>query len=219
MTLRPALVLLGLCTFAACTAARYDNNTGPGVTLPAHFAEGRNEPAADAGADAAPKLVEPEPKGSLPDPEALHEARQWEYDILYDHGKVSVQKVRLLHSSTPVPSQRHMGRYAIELWIGKELVDRIRFDFPLLGAEEPEKKRKPLHAPPTFAAGAVVTRKVLVPASARATRALLVDRATGEQQILPWPPDAPLGPPRTKMPPKKAVPDAGAPDSGPTPDE
>jgi hypothetical protein len=208
--------LLALGCAVACTAARYNNTEGPGVTLPAHFAEGSEQAGkdVDGGADAAPAAAPHRPTGSLPDPKALHEARQWEYDVVYDRGKVRVKGVRLLTYSTAVPSQRHMGRYAIELWIGRELVDRIRFDFPLLGAEEvPGGKRKPLHAPPSFAEGAVVSRKVLVPASRRATRAVLVDRATGEQQVLPWPPEAPLGPPRAQMPPKKPSLDAGAADS------
>jgi hypothetical protein len=84
-----------------------------------------------------------------------------------------------------------MGRYAIELWVGRELIDRVRFDFPMLAAEElpSSARRRPLYEAPTLAAGAHVTQRVLVPASPRATRALLVDRGTGETIALPWPPE------------------------------
>jgi hypothetical protein len=102
----------------------------------------------------------------------------------------------------PRVTPRRMGRYAIELWIGRELIDRVRFDFPLLAAEPvPSGPRKPLEQPPSLAAGADVTSEVLVPDNPRATRAVLVDRATGETQVLPWPPDAPIDPVSGESPP------------------
>jgi hypothetical protein len=94
----------------------------------------------------------------------------------------------------PVVTARPMGRFAIELWIGRELIDRVRFDFPLLGAEEPPGDRQSIHAEPRFEPGLEAERTILVPNSERATRAQLVDRATGKIQALPWPPDAPLDP-------------------------
>jgi hypothetical protein len=196
---------LGIATIAAavggaCAAPR--NATaeaqGPTLAFPAHFAEGEGDPEdtpSDAGV--APDATAPavEPKGTQPDPEPLRVARQWEYEIVYDAGKLRIGSVRAMLFPQPVVTARKMGRYAIELWIGKELVDRIRFDFPLLAAEEPRTSpRRPLKEPPSFAEGAHVSQRVLVPASPRATRAVLVDRATGAEQALPWPPDAPLGP-------------------------
>jgi hypothetical protein len=123
-------------------------------------------------------------------------ARQWEYELLYDCGEVSVTQVRPLLFEQPVATARRMGRYAVELWIGRELIDRVRFDFPGLAVEAPPPSgpRRPLDEPPTLAAGAVVARTILVPASPRATRAELVDRATGQRMRLPWPPDDPLDP-------------------------
>jgi hypothetical protein len=188
-------VSLGL--LVACTSPRsaVSEAQGPAVAFPAHFAEGDGEgqegsPPADAG---SPAVVAP-PPGSQPDPEPLRMARQWEYTIAYDSGKVRVAGVRALLFPQPVVTARKMGRYALELWIGSELVERVRFDFPLLAAEEPKAgPRRPLADPPTFAAGAHVTQRVLLPASPRATRAVLVDRANGATDPLPWPPDAPLG--------------------------
>jgi hypothetical protein len=86
-----------------------------------------------------------------------------------------------------------MGRFAIELWIGRELIERVRFDFPLLAAEDkPKAGAKHAGEMPNFAAATRVSQSVLVPASRRATRALLIDRATGKTEALPWPPDAPF---------------------------
>jgi hypothetical protein len=183
--------------------------------MPARIAEGSEQDAgaADAAADARQLIgaAERDPgPGSLPDPEALKEARHFEYEVSYEGGKVRVTSVHGVRFQRPVPAPRKMGRFAIELWLGRELIERVRFDFPLVAAEDPRKKKKhPLHEPPSFAAGVVATLKVLVPASARATRALLVDRATGETQALPWPPDAPLGPPVAALPA-----DSGATDDG-----
>lgn len=168
--------------------------------MPARIAEGSDQDAgvADATGDARQLIGaaarDPGP-GSLPDPEALKEARHFQYRVVYEHGRVRVESVRAVRFKHPVPAVRKMGRFAIELWLGRELIERVRFDFPLVAAEDPRKKKvHPLHEPPSFAAGVVASLDVLVPASTRATRALLVDRALGSREDLPWPPDAPLGP-------------------------
>jgi hypothetical protein len=80
-----------------------------------------------------------------------------------------------------------MGRFALELWIGQELIDRVRFDFPLLALEGPKTiARTPLHQPAAFRGKLAVS--VLVPASPRVRRALILDRATGKETELSWPP-------------------------------
>jgi hypothetical protein len=214
---------LGLAV--ACSAARFPRERGPEVAFPAHVLEAQprdggtaphssGDPSAAGEGGAARALVRP-PSGSQPDPDPLRLARQWQYTLLYDHGKVSVQSVKALRFPHPVVTARNMGRYAVELWIGHELVERVRFDFPLVAAEAPRRgRRQPLHEPPTLAAGAVATRQLLVPASARATRAVLVDRATGARQPLAWPPDHPLPPPGVpEVAPVRD--DAGASDAAP----
>jgi hypothetical protein len=115
--------------------------------------------------------------------------------VSYEAGRVRVVSVVERVFLKPVVTQRHLGRYAIELWIGHELVDRIRFDFPGLAAEPTVTSGpRPLKELPSLGKAAVVATRVLVPASPRATRAVLVDRSSGSEQLLPWPPDAPLPP-------------------------
>ncbi len=207
MTLRYLLLLP--CIVLGCSAARYDNSQGPSMTMPARLAEGRNPDAGPAQSEAgAPMASPPTPPNAQPDPVALKEPIQWEYIVEYDRGKLRVVSAKRLDFKKPIPTSRNMGRFAIELWIGRELIERVRFDFPLLGAEEPIGRRRPLKQAPTFAAGATVRRKLLVPDSRRATRAVLVDRATGRETALPWPPDAPLPPHRANSP--RADRDAGA---------
>jgi hypothetical protein len=76
-------------------------------------------------------------------------------------------------------------------------VERLRFDFPLLAAETPRSgPRKPLREVPSFEPGARVAVSLRMPASERATRARILDRATGESVEVAWPPlHAPGGTP------------------------
>ena len=196
------LVALLLAAGLGCSAAETQapGAPAPGLSFPARLPEKApeqaTEPAAPAG-DQADLVPGPTTRSAaeLPDPPALMLKRQWEYELLYDRGVVSVVRVRPLLFERPVATARRLGRYAVELWIGRELVDRVRFDFPGLAAEAPPGgPRHPLHEAPSLAEGAVVSRTIMVPASPRATRAELVDRATGQRTPLPWPPDAPLDP-------------------------
>jgi hypothetical protein len=215
-------VLAAVHIALACSStARSPEAQGPTLTFPVAIAEGegegRDDPPLDGGARAAAEAApEPTPPDSVPDPEPLKVARQWEYEVLYDKGKLSVARVRAMRFDKPVVTARQMGRFAIELWIGRELVDRVRFDFPLLAAEDPRPgPRRPMKDPPSLGAGARVSRTLLVPASPRATRAVLVDRATGETTPLPWPPDAPIPPIGAERPPGSPPTAAGGNDAGP----
>jgi hypothetical protein len=141
-------------------------------------------PDADAGAPPGP----PE-QGYLPDPPPLSERARWLYEIRYDRGTVQAGTPALECLDHPEPSARRMGRFAFELWIGAALIERIRFDFPLLAAEVPRSgTRRPLHEDPSFAPGARVSIRLQVPASSRATRAQILDRATGQATPVDWPP-------------------------------
>lgn len=192
---------LALC--AACSSARYTPETGaPSVTLPASFAEGNT--GKDGGAPVPPQNTTtevarstgdggaPSAGGTLPDPPPLVTRDQWELLLEYDRGAVKVARVRAVTTPRPTATPRHVGRFAIELWIGRELVDRVRFDFPMLAADTPDPKdRRPLHPEARFGPGARTSRTVMVPASDRATSARLVDRLSGQSTPLEWPPVPP----------------------------
>jgi hypothetical protein len=78
-----------------------------------------------------------------------------------------------------------IGRFAIELWRGVELVERVRFDFPLLGASDPSgSTRNGIN----MELGLETERDVWVPLLREATRAQIVDRKTGDIVNLSWPP-------------------------------
>jgi len=181
----------------ACSSAMQPRPTAPeqypGVVFPTTLAEGSSSNAAASPARAPASAAAPPPKrDSAPDPEPLSTRKQWQYRLHWKSGKLEVESVEPKTFDTAQITPRRFGRFAIELWIGQELLDRVRFDFPLLAGEDPTRNLP--GARPGVAAKADVRQTVLVPDSERARRAVLVDREQGTQIALPWPPDAPLTP-------------------------
>jgi hypothetical protein len=200
----PFMITVGLLTLAtACrTAAPPANAEYPSLVLPV-----RSEPPASSPrpAGAAQSLSAPalgpgstdssrvplvrSPHGDLPDPSPLTQRAQWSYPVNYDRGTIRVGEPELVCLPRPQATPRRIGRFAFELWLGPELVERLRFDFPLLATEEPpEGPRRQLREPPRFAPGARVSVTLRVPASERAATARILDRATGEATAVSWPP-------------------------------
>jgi hypothetical protein len=174
--------------------------------LPAHFAEGKGEPGAASAASASSTAPNtsgaPAPTGSAsampaapvltpstaPDPTALRMAEQVEYELELNEGKVHVVSVKAVKLPSPIVTARKLGRYAIELRIGPELIERVRFDFPGTAADEPEiPGKKKLYAPLTLGARAIERVKLLVPQSPRVRQAVLVDRGLNTATALEWP--------------------------------
>jgi hypothetical protein len=120
-----------------------------------------------------------------PDPPPLVEKTQWVFDLRWDRGDAWLLGVRKLELAAPQATPRAMGRFALELFEGRTLVERVRFDFPLLAVPDADGGAA---APP-------LTQKlrtrvgVVFPATARGTRLELWDRATGRRWSLPWPVD------------------------------
>jgi hypothetical protein len=126
-----------------------------------------------------------------PDPKPTS-ARDWiELEFTYANGEAKPGASHRVQTPKPRDSARVVGRYAVELWIGCELIDRVRFSFPLQAAESPSRagKRHELHEQPSFTARGKLKATVLVPFSDRATRAELVDRKAGSRVALAWPPN------------------------------
>ena len=115
-------------------------------------------------------------------------ADQWVMHFRYQNGQVAWVGSRLVHLPQPRTTPRVTGRWALELLSGPTLVERVRFDFPGLGADELAGQQAARdHSPPRFERRAVVDYQVMVPDSSRFSRARLVDRATGKIMVLPWP--------------------------------
>jgi hypothetical protein len=144
-----------------------------------------------------PARAEPPRAGYAPDPIGKPSTKQWVFEITHRKGKLTIDRVRSATASQPIPTPRMTGRFALELYIGKELLDRVRFNVPLMGDGPLERSRSPF-ARPTFED---VTARVQVQMAdnPRATYALLVDRATGEVVPFEWPPE-----PDGRLVPRKA---------------
>jgi len=224
----------------ACSAARpaLPNEGAPGVVVPMHLAEGHGDGApaelpltsASAAASGSAESSPPPPRpfsDDQPDPSPLRQAEQYELTFHYEMGKVTLANARAVRYKQPIVTARRMGRFAVELWIGHELIDRVRFDFPLLADEELPKPRQPLYQRPTRMGGPFDV-VVIVPAAARTREARLVDRATRREASLTWPPEAnglgsltPLPEPKSVAPAPNAsgsaVPVAAPPPAGAVP--
>jgi hypothetical protein len=200
-----ALTLLG----AGCAGP--PEQRGLSVVMPTHAGEGHGDGKGSAGKPApgssatpgapppAPSTSPPASKGtstgsaaahgSQPDPVPLSTAHQWDLTLHYAKGTVRLEDAKPVELAAAVSTPRRMGRFAVELWVGKELVDRVRFDFPLLGADAlPGADRAPIQGEPRFSPGADTRTTVRVPASDRATAASIVDRLSGGVVSIPWPP-------------------------------
>jgi hypothetical protein len=146
--------------------------------------------AKDAGADAAPR----DPRAKIPpDPPALSERYQWVFDLRWQRGDVYLLQIHKTDMGSTHPTPRVMGRFALELYEGPTLIERARFDFPMLGTVE--ERDGGWRAPPSLQAGLTTRIGVFFPATSRGTRLELWDRSTDRRWPLPWPPqEGPAGP-------------------------
>lgn len=153
--------------------------------------------------EAAPDAADPSPAGAAsssfdprttPDPALASTGAYYELTLRYCEAGVHLLGARRVVLKRPTTLPRLMGRFAAELWIGHELLERDRFDFPLVAADPvapdgvaPARQRK---EPPPLQLGprADVVWKVKVADRVRATQAWIIDRATGERWLLDWPP-------------------------------
>ncbi|NUP08724.1 MAG: hypothetical protein HOW73_21970 [Polyangiaceae bacterium] len=154
-------------------------------------------------------LAEAPKEGWPPDPQPVASTKQWVFEVRTKDSVPSVVKVSELELDKAQATQRVMGRWALEFYVGTEILDRLRFNVPLAGDTGHEKREAGKNRP-VFK---VNTKFFLRMADQnRATQVRLVDRATGDIQIFAWPPDKDGKLRPWKQPPAPA--DAGASDAG-----
>ncbi len=120
-----------------------------------------------------------------PDPPAQRTHEQVEYHLSFHRGALELLAQEDRSQTEPVLTPRRVGRFAVELFLGPELVERVRFDFPLLGSDSDD---------PSLEKGLTTDARVLVPIIRRANRARVLDRKTRQHLELPWPPPAARAP-------------------------
>lgn len=175
----PVILALAVASLPAAFFALAALADPPRRTIDASRALGAAAPS--------PSTSDPVISRTPPDPEPLVERSQWVFDLRWDRGDVFLVGVHPLELPAPQATPRVMGRFAIELFEGPTLVERARFDFPLLGAEEPD-------AALSFSPKLRTRIGVVFPATKRGTRLELVDRATRRRWALPWPVEDYLAP-------------------------
>ncbi|MGD0675623.1 MAG: hypothetical protein ABSC94_09410 [Polyangiaceae bacterium] len=122
-----------------------------------------------------------------PDPPPLVAQKQWVFDLRWDRGAPWLLGVRAIELPAPQTTPRVMGRFALELFEGPTLIERVRFDFPLLADSEVEGPIDGgVHAL-SLSAKLRTRVGVVFPSTSRGTRLELWDRATNRRWSLPWP--------------------------------
>jgi hypothetical protein len=178
-------------------ALTFNTPTLVGSAAPASSAVPKNEQPTSAPpvkTSTDPSNAPPPPSDQvcsrLPDPKPLTTHEWVRLTVQINQGKLTLLKAVPEHFPTPQTTARKFGRFEAELWIGCELIDRVRFDFPLLATEAPESNAK-THHPINFEAQGRFETTVLLPDSERATRIELRDRARDEGPepplSFPWP--------------------------------
>jgi hypothetical protein len=142
------------------------------------------------GTDANAVLPHTEPISKTPpDPPPMVSRKQWVFDLRWSKGDPYLLGVHPLDLGVPQETQRAMGRFAIELFSGPTLIERVRFDFPMLGAVEPQDGG--FMGAPSLQKNLTSRIGVMFPAVDKGTRLELWDRATDRRWPLPWPPAQP----------------------------
>ncbi len=120
-----------------------------------------------------------------PDPTPPTKAKaKYLFDLKYDKGDPYLVSIRKLELHAPEEAPRVMGRFALELFEGPTLIERVRFDFPMLAVQEADAGYT---SPPRFEPKLTTRVGVFFPALSKGTRLELWDRATDRRWELPWP--------------------------------
>jgi hypothetical protein len=127
-------------------------------------------------------------EGFAPDPPAKASTKHWVFDVTVRRGRLFLTKARSISYAKPVETARVHGRFAVEFSVGNELLDRIRFDVPMMGLGPNEKSKR--HPFPRPGLDDVTTQvQVKIADNARTVSVRLVDRATGSLERYQWPPE------------------------------
>jgi hypothetical protein len=113
-----------------------------------------------------------------PDPAPVRSTERVDVMLRFEAGKLRLLGAERIQLESPETTPRRMGRFAAELWLGTELLERLRFDVPLLAADGGD----------ALEPGLAVDVTIRLPLLERANRLEIVDRKTEERLTLEWPP-------------------------------
>ncbi len=115
-----------------------------------------------------------------PDPVPLQSDAFFVLTVTFRRGSITVDEIAREKLATKQAAVRRFGRFAAELYSGPTLVERVRFDFPLISDDD--------YASDMYARGLVTTVKVRIPDSDRPNKLEIWDRATDRRWRLEYPP-------------------------------
>lgn len=170
---------LGALLVFGCSGESPNFGTLPRISVPLEESPAPTE--VEPASSPPPETVTLVGNTDPPDPPAQRTREQVEYHLSFDRGALKLLAQADHLQTEPVLTPRRVGRFAVELFLGPELVERVRFDFPLLGSDSDD---------PSLEKGLTTDARVLVPIIRRANRARVLDRKTRQQLELTWPPPA-----------------------------
>jgi hypothetical protein len=115
-----------------------------------------------------------------PDPTPLFTDAVWVLSVKFDKGVVSITKVKHEKLAVKGTVDRRFGRFAAELYSGPTLVERVRFDFPLINDDSVASE--------IYEKGLVVSVDVKIPDSDRPNKLEIWDRANDKRWKFDYPP-------------------------------
>jgi hypothetical protein len=130
--------------------------------------------AVAAGRPPAPRPLRLDPR----DPEPLVAQDYLDLTLALHHGALQVVGVRRGSLPRPQPILRFRGQYQVRLYAGQQLLDLVRFSFPLTGAAG-ERTVPNMQLDRSLARGVSARTEVRVPFTPQVTRITVLDTRTG----------------------------------------
>ena len=115
-----------------------------------------------------------------PDPTPLACESVFVLTVKWDKGVLTLDRTRREKLLAKSVLPRKFGRFAAELYVGPTLLERLRFDIPLLTDDDSTSA--------AYGKGLVTSVDVKIPESDRPTRLEIWDRATDERWVYAYPP-------------------------------
>jgi hypothetical protein len=115
-----------------------------------------------------------------PDPSPLLSDAVFALTITFAKGSITVDRVEREKLPSKQAVVRRFGRFAAELYSGPTLLERVRFDFPLIADDD--------YAGDVYARGLITSVKVRIPDSERPNKLEIWDRATDRRWSFDYPP-------------------------------
>lgn len=120
------------------------------------------------------------PRPIAPDPTPLLSDSVFVLTVTFGKGTISIDKVEREKLASKQAVVRRFGRFAAELYSGPTLLERVRFDIPLISDDD--------YTGDVYARGLVTSVKVRVPESDRPNKLEIWDRATERRWSFDYPP-------------------------------